>query len=121
MRIAENLRRVHLNASILFVTSGIPSRPPTPRQFGFIWLRPPNNQSSPSSVSNVTQRTQLALASAALEQCSLLFPQDLAWQSTIGRLRFAHMTQLFLRTIATQKTPTKVSYKKNAGVRISFI
>ncbi|VDL96323.1 unnamed protein product [Schistocephalus solidus] len=79
----------------------------SPRQFGFIWLRPSNSQSSPSSVSNVTQRTQLAVASAALEQCSLLFPQDIDWQSTIGRLRFAHVTQLFVRTIATQKTPTK--------------
>ncbi|BHF69517.1 Protein nrde2 [Sparganum proliferum] len=78
----------------------------SPRQFGFVWLRPPN-QSSSSSVSCVTQRAQQALASAALEQCSLLFPKDIGWQSTIGRLRFAHMTQLFLRVLATQKTPTK--------------
>lgn len=77
----------------------------SPRQFGIPWLR--SSLEAGSGGSDISFRMRSVLAASSLEQASRLFSSNSAWQSTIGRLRFRHMTDSIERGLADKLVTPK--------------
>ena len=91
----------------------------TPRQFGFPWLR--SSLESASEGSNVSYRMRSVLVASSLEQISRLFPNDFAWQSAIGRLRFQHLAGSIGRALANKLiSPTVLALFKRFILPLRF-
>nr|CDS33229.1 protein of unknown function DUF1740 [Hymenolepis microstoma] len=87
-----------------------------PRQFGFPWLRPGlENRSNTGSV--ISSRMRSVLVSSSLEQASRLFPTDVVWQSSIGRLMFHYLSSQIEQALSMNQITPKVAltlWKKKA-------
>lgn len=77
-----------------------------PREFGFPWLRP--NLESATGTSFIVSQMRCAFIESSLEQASAIFPADVTWQSTLGRLRFDHLGVLIKQALVTKQISPKV-------------